>query len=242
MTIYYKDCQPLTQFIEGDILGFIRNKVILSNDGAVETADAVLPFEELVEKKDWNSIKRLCDIGPNREQLEFLATASIRDKKFDVARLVSPEVSKTLSFFVNEVLVNTPKSNVSNAIAQFLGDNIPNYALDKSSSQHQIQTNNANNQSAVSAVNQFVVSLNTFNQYFNLYNKVYGKVSMESFNNYRFKINGGFGSSVLTEEYENYIETLSPVDAANVNVLIDFEENKVSAFLNSINTLLSKAF
>lgn len=102
--------------------------------------------------------------------------------------------------------------------------------------------NNANNQSAVSAVNQFVVSLNTFNQYFNLYNKVYGKVSMESFNNYRFKINGGFGSSVLTEEYENYIETLSPVDAANVNVLIDFEENKVSAFLNSINTLLSKVF
>ena len=65
---------------------------------------------------------------------------------------------------------------------------------------------------------------------------------MESFNNYRFKINGGFGSSVLTEEYENYIETLSPVDAANVNVLIDFEENKVSAFLNSINTLLSKVF
>lgn len=102
--------------------------------------------------------------------------------------------------------------------------------------------NNANNQSAVSAVNQFVVSLNTFNQYFNLYNKVYGKVSMESFNNYRFKINGGFGSSVLTEEYENYIETLSPVDAANVNVLIDFEENKVSAFLNSIYALLDKKF
>ena len=143
LTIYYKDCQPITQFIEGDILGFIRNKVILSNDGAVETADAVLPFEELVEKKDWDSIKRLCDIGPNREQLEFLATASIRYKKFDIARLVSPEVSKTLSFFVNEVLVNTPKSNVSNAIAQFLGDNLPNYALDKSSSQHQIQVNNS---------------------------------------------------------------------------------------------------
>ena len=102
--------------------------------------------------------------------------------------------------------------------------------------------NNANNQSAVSAVNQFVVSLNTFNQYFNLYNKVYGKVSMESFNNYRFKINGGFEGSNATVKHENYIETLSPVDAANVNVLIDFEENKVSAFLNSINTLLSKAF
>ena len=102
--------------------------------------------------------------------------------------------------------------------------------------------NNANNQSAVSAVNQFVVSLNTFNQYFNLYNKVYGKVSMESFNNYRFEINGGFDGKDATEKHENYIETLSPVDAANVNVLVDFEENKVSAFLNSINTLLSKAF
>lgn len=102
--------------------------------------------------------------------------------------------------------------------------------------------NNANNQSAVSAVNQFVVSLNTFNQYFNLYNKVYDKVSMESFNNYRFEINGGFDGKDATEKHENYIETLSPVDAANVNVLIDFEENKVSAFLNSINTLLSKAF
>ena len=102
--------------------------------------------------------------------------------------------------------------------------------------------NNANNQRAVSAVNQFVVSLNTFNQYFNLYNKVYDKVSMESFNNYRFEINGGFEGSNATVKHENYIETLSPVDAANVNVLIDFEENKVSAFLNSINTLLSKAF
>lgn len=102
--------------------------------------------------------------------------------------------------------------------------------------------NNANNQGAVSAVNQFVVSLNTFNQYFNLYNKVYGKVSMESFNNYRFEINGGFEGSNATVKHENYIETLSPVDAANVNVLVDFEENKVSAFLNSINTLLSKAF
>ena len=101
--------------------------------------------------------------------------------------------------------------------------------------------NNANNQRAVSAVNQFVVSLNTFNQYFNLYNKVYDKVSMESFNNYRFEINGGFEGSNATVKHENYIETLSPVDAANVNVLIDFEENKVSAFLNSINTLLSKA-
>lgn len=102
--------------------------------------------------------------------------------------------------------------------------------------------NNANNQGAVSAVNQFVVSLNTFNQYFNLYNKVYDKVSMESFNNYRFEINGGFDGKDATEKHENYIETLSPVDAANVNVLVDFEENKVSAFLNSINTLLSKAF
>lgn len=102
--------------------------------------------------------------------------------------------------------------------------------------------NNANNQSAVSAVNQFVVSLNTFNQYFNLYNKVYDKVSMESFNNYRFEINGGFDGKDATEKHENYIETLSPVDAANVNVLIDFEENKVSAFLNSIYALLDKKF
>ena len=102
--------------------------------------------------------------------------------------------------------------------------------------------NNANNQRAVSAVNQFVVSLNTFNQYFNLYNKVYDKVSMESFNNYRFEINGGFDGKDATEKHENYIETLSPVDAANVNVLIDFEENKVSAFLNSIYALLDKKF
>lgn len=102
--------------------------------------------------------------------------------------------------------------------------------------------NNANNQGAVSAVNQFVVSLNTFNQYFNLYNKVYDKVSMESFNNYRFEINGGFEGSNATVKHENYIETLSPVDAANVNVLIDFEENKVSAFLNSIYALLDKKF
>lgn len=102
--------------------------------------------------------------------------------------------------------------------------------------------NNANNQGAVSAVNQFVVSLNTFNQYFNLYNKVYDKVSMESFNNYRFEINGGFDGKYATEKHENYIETLSPVDAANVNVLIDFEENKVSAFLNSIYALLDKKF
>lgn len=88
---------------------------------------------------------------------------------------------------------------------------------------------------AQESVKQFEVSLNTFKQYFELYKEVYGKVSMSEHNNYRFKTNGGYGEDA--DALNNYLDSLSVVDAANVRVLIDIEESRVQDFVESFETL-----
>lgn len=132
VTIHFRDCKPITQFIEGDILAFVRNKVILTNEGALETIDAPLPIKELIEREDWDAIKRLCDLGPSEDQLTLIAKEAIKAKKFDVAKLISPDISKSMSFFVNEVLPTTPRENINDTIAIFLGDE--NYSKKKKAS------------------------------------------------------------------------------------------------------------
>lgn len=85
----------------------------------------------------------------------------------------------------------------------------------------------ATKNAAISKVQEFEVALNTYNQYFELYKEVFGKVSMSKYNNYRFKTNGGYGS------VDEYLNDLSVVDAANVRVLIDIEKDRTTDFLGA---------
>ncbi len=78
-------------------------------------------------------------------------------------------------------------------------------------------------------VQQLEISLNTFQQHFNLYKKVYSKVEKEGFNDYRFGINGNDHTTKTT-----YLDDLAVVDAANVRVLINFEKNNVYNFINAL--------
>lgn len=97
------------------------------------------------------------------------------------------------------------------------------------------ETDHAKYEIAKGYVEQFEISLNTFKQYFKLYKKVYGKVSMEGFNNYRFSTNGGYNN------LDAYMDALNDtVDQANARVLLDFEQNKIYAFLNSTYSFVNK--
>lgn len=98
-------------------------------------------------------------------------------------------------------------------------------------------TDEAVQKQAKDTIAEYEVALETFKQYYSLYEKVYDKVNMESHNNYRFATNGGYGSA--NKAQENYLNSLSTVDAANVRVLIDIEEGRVNDFINSITKLLS---
>lgn len=85
---------------------------------------------------------------------------------------------------------------------------------------------------ATNTVKLVEVALNTFKQYFGIYTKVFDKVNMESFNNYRFKTSGGY------DDFDAYASTLSPVQKANVNIMIDMEENKIYDFMSSLSNLI----
>ena len=76
-------------------------------------------------------------------------------------------------------------------------------------------------------VKKFEVALNKFKQHFTLYQKVYSRINMEGYNNYRFGINGAISE-------EEYFAGLSVVDAANARVIKNFEESNIYAFMNAI--------
>lgn len=76
-------------------------------------------------------------------------------------------------------------------------------------------------------VKKFEVALNKFKQHFTLYQKVYSKINMEGYNNYRFGVNGAISE-------EEYFASLSVVDAANARVIKNFEESNIYAFMNAI--------
>ncbi len=84
---------------------------------------------------------------------------------------------------------------------------------------------------AVAEVKQCETALNTFKQYYDLYKEVFNKVSMHEHNNYRFDTNGGYDS------VDDYLNTLSVVDAANVRVLLDIEDDRVVAFVSALDKL-----
>lgn len=84
-------------------------------------------------------------------------------------------------------------------------------------------------------VEKFVVALDTFNQHFSLYKKVYAKVNMEKFNTEcRFTVDG-------SDNEAEYLENLSVVDAANARVLINFEKTNIYSFMIAMNNYRSVA-
>lgn len=88
---------------------------------------------------------------------------------------------------------------------------------------------NANYETNKSKVQQLEIALNTFQQHFNLYQKVYSKVDKDGFNDYRFGINGNDHTV-----NDSYLDDLDVVSAANARVLINFEENNVYNFINAL--------
>ena len=122
ISVYYKRFGPCRMFVEGTILGFIRNFIILSNEGSWETVEAVLPLEELIETENWDEIIELMDIGFTQEQWRLVAIAALKARNFELAKICAPHVDFELSFFVNEIAPTIDEKKWSIEVESFLGE------------------------------------------------------------------------------------------------------------------------
>ncbi|KAK8838405.1 hypothetical protein M9Y10_033031 [Tritrichomonas musculus] len=122
VSIVFRDCKPKDMFIEGTILAFVRNKIVLSNEGAIEIIEAILPFDELIERNDFESVAELTFVGPTVDQWRYITSESLKKGNLDFSRTFSPNANDTdLSFFVNEIAPTIDDNKWSIEVSKFLG-------------------------------------------------------------------------------------------------------------------------
>lgn len=83
----------------------------------------------------------------------------------------------------------------------------------------------------VSEIKQFENSLNSFKQYYTLYLKAFANINVEKYYDYRYARNGVVGT------YEDSLDTTiekDVVEKANIQVVHNFEKEKVTTLLNVI--------
>ncbi|OHT08971.1 hypothetical protein TRFO_22306 [Tritrichomonas foetus] len=123
ISIVYKDCLQKQQFIEGTILAFVRNQIVLSNEGAIEIVDATLPFDELIQRGEFESVADLATTGPSSDQWRYIAAESLKQGNLEVAKLAAPSsADHDLSFYVNEIAPDLDEAKWSIEVAAFLGE------------------------------------------------------------------------------------------------------------------------
>lgn len=96
------------------------------------------------------------------------------------------------------------------------------------------------NENNINAVKDYESQLKMFDRYFKLYNKVYDKVDMEKYNTFRFNTDSTYNSSTIQDNEEQYLNSLSVVDAANARVMINFEKDTVTTLLNALSEINTK--
>ena len=138
LKVYYKDCKPVVHYIEGILLAFVKNLLIVSNHGAIEIIPANLPFEELIKRDMWDDINKLIisllpshsiplelskdginnyfgRYSNNADQIsqdirEKLLDECVRLRSFDLAPLLIEKTDKSKLFLFSEILPNTPEA------------------------------------------------------------------------------------------------------------------------------------
>jgi WD40 repeat protein len=122
LSIYYREYTPVRLFIEGDVLGFIRNRIALSNAGSLEVVDAQLPLAELVEAEDWDAVSDFMGIGLRPEQWQYLASEALKRQNLEIAKLCAPSASPELAFFIFEIAPMVDSGRWAAEINALLGE------------------------------------------------------------------------------------------------------------------------
>jgi len=125
ISVYFKEYYPCVSFIEGDILGFTRNKIVISHNGAFEIVDVQLPISQMIIAKDWESLFSLINIGLSNEELLLISKEAIKAHQFDLARLAAPQSDIGISFFAHHILNSIPISEVDTHFSKYLGKDSP---------------------------------------------------------------------------------------------------------------------
>lgn len=122
VTIHYGNCKPIEKFVEGSILGFVRNRILLTNHGSIEIVEATLPFEELVSKGEWKKVMNLTAVGPTQDQWKYVASESLKSQNMNVAKVSAPYADLGLSFYTNEIAPDIDEGKWSIEVGSFLGE------------------------------------------------------------------------------------------------------------------------
>ena len=157
-----------------------------------------------------NGTVKLTDMWNTNEKGELV----VKDEMF---------ISEELDCIVKKSVYNESKNKIEPSAASVSIDTKILTSLDNGSEEEM--------KNAKDRIREYDTQLNTFYQYFKLYNKVYKKVDMDKYNNYRFSINGGY------ESEEAYLNSLSVVDAANVRVMLNFDNVTVKNFLKQLSKI-----
>lgn len=121
LSVHYKDCAPCGCFVEGILVGFVQNKIILSNEGSLEVIDAPLPLQELISRGKWDDIDELTELGLMDEQWNFLAVEAAMARKIELAELAASHTNTMLSFFMNQIAPDVDQDRWNVEIETFLG-------------------------------------------------------------------------------------------------------------------------
>ena len=136
ISVYYKDCQPMNHFVEGNLLAFVENKLIVSNRGAIEVIQATLPYEELIQKKRWDDVCALVVSLESLKSIEKQQAISLNtsntnlDSDSDIGSdcdyedyyqdLILDECIKRKSFEIAPLLINRSNKSQSFLFAEIL--------------------------------------------------------------------------------------------------------------------------
>lgn len=85
ISVYYKDCEPMQLFVEGTLLAFIKNKLIVSNSGAIEIVSTLLPYKELIQRNMWDDVCHLVIAFSHRKRTP---NPEIEEKPNDTMKLL----------------------------------------------------------------------------------------------------------------------------------------------------------
>ena len=121
LSIHYKNCAPCRFFVEGLILGFLRNKIVVSNNGALDIIDAPLPLEELIETENWRDVTPLMELGLTDEQWRLISVEASKTRNFDIAAVAAAHVDTVLSLFISEFAPEIAIDKWTVEIESFLG-------------------------------------------------------------------------------------------------------------------------
>lgn len=141
ISIYHEHVLLKQSFIQGTLLCFYRNKVVVSHHESVEVIPLYLDFEVILGQHSWDVVVSLIEIGVFEQQWRDVFDECLKRHEFSIARNVVPNWERELIVMVNacddddlfSLFHGTPDQSESPHVLEEAGDGekaLDFYAMD----------------------------------------------------------------------------------------------------------------